>query len=113
MPLAERLSDWPRSLRTRLLESQLARIRANAAAARGDEAEAADAYALALANARNVGEPTWLAPILLDYGSWLVTCGREDDAAPLLAEARGIYGELGAVRMLALVEDALPAATAV
>ena len=68
---------------------------------------------IALANARNVGEPTWLAPILLDYGSWLVTCGREDDATPLLAEAREIYGKLGAVRMLALVEAALPAATAV
>ena len=47
------------------------------------------------------GEPTWLAPILLDYGSWLVNCGREDDAAPLLAEAGEIYGKLGAVRMLA------------
>jgi hypothetical protein len=105
VPIAGLFSAWPRALRTRLFEAQLARIRANAAAARGDESEAADGFALALANARNVGEPIWLAPILFDYGSWLARSGRQDDAEPLLAEARRLFTELKAARWLAQMEE--------
>jgi tetratricopeptide (TPR) repeat protein len=112
MRIVELFSAWPRSLRTRLFEAQLARIRANAAAARGEEAEAADGFALALANARNVGEPIWLAPILFDYGSWLAQSGRQDDAEPLLAEARQLFTDLKAVRWLALMEESQHALTA-
>ncbi len=103
--IAELFSEWPRSLRTRLFEAELARIRANAAAARGNEAEAADSFALALANARNVAEPIWLAPILFGYGLWLARAGRQDDAEPLLAEARQLFTELKAVRWLAQMEE--------
>jgi hypothetical protein len=111
VPIADRFASWPRSSRTRLLEAQLARIRANAAAARGEESGAAADFAIALANARNVGEPIWLAPILLDYGSWLAKSGRQDDAEPLLAEARQLFTGLKAVRWLAVLEDAQHALT--
>jgi tetratricopeptide (TPR) repeat protein len=111
VPIAELFSAWPHSSRTRLLDAELARIRANAAAARGDEAEAADGFALALANARNVGESIWLAPILFDYGSWLAQSGRQDDAEPLLAEARQLFTDLKAVRWLALMEESQHALT--
>jgi tetratricopeptide (TPR) repeat protein len=111
VPIADLFSAWPRALRTRLFEAELARIRANAAGARADEAEAADGFALALANARNVGEPIWLAPILFDYGSWLARSGRQDDAEPLLAEARRLFTELKAARWVAQMEESQHALT--
>ena len=44
-----------------------------------------------------MGYPYLLAPLLQDYGAWLVACGRVDEAEPLLAEARGLYEQMGAV----------------
>jgi tetratricopeptide (TPR) repeat protein len=90
------LEDAPPGVRTRLVESQSHRLRAILAAIEGREDDTASAYGIALANARSVGYPFFLAPVLRDYGVWLVSCGRAEDAAPLLAEARELYTAMGA-----------------
>jgi class 3 adenylate cyclase/tetratricopeptide (TPR) repeat protein len=94
----------------RTVQSQLQRLRANAAAAGGDDGAAADAYAVALANARNLGYAFWLAPVLADYGAWLHSVGRAEEAAPLLAEARGLFERMGATVWLRRLDAVAPAA---
>jgi tetratricopeptide (TPR) repeat protein len=85
---------------TRAMDSQLHRLRANAASAVGDEDAAAEAYGIALANARNLGYRYWLAPVLFDYGRWLVATGREEEGRPLLDEAREQFEHMGATYWL-------------
>ena len=113
LPVAALLDDVPPGRRTRLVELGCARIRANAAAAAGDNEEAADGFALALATARNVGKAAHLAPVLVDYGRWLVQTGRPDEAAPLLDEARLLFDRMKATRWLERIEAVLPAPAAV
>jgi class 3 adenylate cyclase/tetratricopeptide (TPR) repeat protein len=100
----------PPSAHTRAVDSQLHRIRANAAAARGDGVGAAEAFGLALAAARNLGFSPNLAPILHDYARWLIEDGRPDDAAPLLAEARELFAQMGATVWLQRLDELEPAA---
>jgi hypothetical protein len=45
---------------------------------------------------REIGFPFWIAVTLLEYGEWLDGKGRGPDAAPVVAEARSIFEELGA-----------------
>jgi len=45
---------------------------------------------------REVPSPYWLGVTLAEHGEWLVTQGRPDEAAPLLAEAREVFDRLGA-----------------
>jgi class 3 adenylate cyclase len=106
---AAAVETLPPSARTRAIASQLHRLQANAAAAEGDHETAAERFALALAAARNLGFAFWLAPVLRDYGAWLVAAGRTDEAAPLLAEARELFERMGAVVWLEWL-DALPSA---
>jgi Tfp pilus assembly protein PilF len=95
----------------RSVNGQLNRLRANAEAAAGRDDEAADRYALALANARNLGYAYWLAPVLADYGTWLLATGRDDEAAPLLSEARELFEGMGAVLWLRRLDAVAPVAT--
>jgi tetratricopeptide (TPR) repeat protein len=95
--------------RTRPVEVGCARIRANAAAANGEDDLAADEYAAALGVARNLGKAAQLGPVLVDYGRWLVETGRQDEAAPLLDEARAIFEGMGATRWLERLEQVSPA----
>jgi tetratricopeptide (TPR) repeat protein len=46
---------------------------------------------------RQMGNPFWLAVTLAEQGEWFVSQGREDEAEPLLVEARAIFESLGAV----------------
>ena len=111
---ADPVDALPPSARTRSIDSQLYRLRANAAAAAGDESAAAEAFGIALANARNLGYRYWLAPVLVDYGRWLLATGRADEGAPLLAEARALFEHMGAgVRIAELDRVAPPAPAAV
>jgi class 3 adenylate cyclase/predicted ATPase len=103
------LDSIPASAHTRQLDSQLYRARANAAAAEGDDAAAADAFAVALANARNLGYAFLLAPVLYDYGAWLVATGRGEEAGPLLAESRELFAQMGAPAWLARIDAIAPA----
>jgi hypothetical protein len=81
-----------------------ARIRGNAAMARGDDDAAVEAFATGLAIGRDLDRPGLLAPLLLDYGRWLVQTGRSEEAAPLLAEARTMFEGMRATRWLERLE---------
>jgi class 3 adenylate cyclase/predicted ATPase len=105
---ASSLADMPGSARTRQIESGVHRLRAIAAAIEGDEDAAAVAFGIALANARSTGYPFFLAPVLRDYGAWLVACGRADEAAPLLAEARELYEGMGATARIEQLDAIAP-----
>jgi class 3 adenylate cyclase/tetratricopeptide (TPR) repeat protein len=62
---------------------------------------------------RELSTPFWLAVTLLEHGEWLVDRGREEEAAPLLAEAREVFERLRAVpwsERLEKVAAAIPAA---
>jgi Tfp pilus assembly protein PilF len=82
------------------------RVRAFRAISAGDEDAAADAFAEALAAARNYGRAGHLAPVLADYGVWLAESGRGDEAEPLLDEAQELFERMGAVRWLERIEAA-------
>jgi class 3 adenylate cyclase/tetratricopeptide (TPR) repeat protein len=99
------IGHLPVSARPRLTESQAHRLLGLAAAIEGDEDAAATAFGIALANARSVNYPYFLAPVLRDYGAWLVACGRGDEAAPLLAEARALFEKMGATAWLERIES--------
>ena len=110
--VAERVEALPATMLVRSVNGQLNRLRANAAAAAGRDDEAVDRYALALANARNLGYAYWLAPVLADYGVWLSSVGRADEAAPLLSEARELFERMGAVLWLRRLDEVAPVAAA-
>jgi len=107
LPVAALLDAIPPGRRTRAVELGGARIRANAAAGRGEHDTAAEEYALALATARNLGKAALLAPVLVDYGRWLVQTGRTEEAAPLLEEARTLFERMKATRWLERVSQVL------
>src|SRR5712691_8314804 len=46
---------------------------------------------------RQMGNRFWLAATLAEQGEWFTSQGREDEASPLLNEAREIFESLGAV----------------
>jgi predicted ATPase len=98
--------------RTRRLNAALGRARGHVAAAAGEMDAAAEAFTSALAAARNLGYAPTLAPVLVDYGSWLASVDRVAEAEPLLAEARELWEPMRAVRWLERIDAALPAATA-
>ncbi|MFN2628956.1 MAG: hypothetical protein ABR569_10020 [Gaiellaceae bacterium] len=96
---AERLlqdsEQLPAILRRPLLEAQLARLRAKLRARSGDPA-AGQGYADAAKAFAELEFPYWLAVTFFEYGEWLVEGGRSADAAPMLAEAGGIFERLEA-----------------
>jgi predicted ATPase/class 3 adenylate cyclase len=98
---------------TRMLDCQLYRLEAIVAAAEGRDADAADAFGVALAAARNLGYAYFLAPVLADYGAWLAAGGRPDEAAPLVQEARELFEAMGAGTWLERLERAAGSAVAV
>jgi Tfp pilus assembly protein PilF len=108
LPMAALLDAIPAARRSRLVDLFRARIRANAAAARGEHDTAAEEYALALATARNLGKALLLGPVLVDYGRWLVQTGRTEEAEPLLEEARTLFEGMKATRWLERLALVLP-----
>jgi class 3 adenylate cyclase/tetratricopeptide (TPR) repeat protein len=104
-----RVDELSVAVLSRSVEAQRHRLRANAAAAAGDDDGAATAFGIALANARSLGFAFWLAPVLFDYGAWLVSTGRGDEAAPLLAEARELFERMGAAVWLRRLDAIAPA----
>ena len=92
--------------RTRDLIANIGRAQGLVAADRGDEDAAAEAFSGALAAARSLGERWLLAEVLADYGRFLVSAGRFDDAEPLLDEAQELFERMGATRWLERIEAA-------
>jgi hypothetical protein len=80
------------------------------AIAAGKEEAAADAFSEALAAARSDGRAGHLAPVLTDYGTWLVESGRADEAEPLLDEPQALSGQIGAKRWLDHIATVRPRA---
>ena len=113
LPIVDVLEGTPPTRRGRMVEVQLARARGNAASARGDHETAAEEFASALSTARNLGRAAKLAPVLVDYGRWLVQTDRGEDAQPLLDEARGLFEHMGAVVWLERIDALLPATAGV
>lgn len=107
--VAAKVDLLPATIHVRALDSQVLRLRVNAAAAAGDADAGADGYAVALASARNLGYVFFLAPVLADYGTWLQSMGRVDEAAPL-QEARELFEGMGAVVWLRRLDAFAPAA---
>ena len=93
-------ADMPRSV-----TAGAARLEGVLAAFRGEHGEAADRFGVALAAARSIHYVPWVAEILVDYASSLVSDDRGEEAAPLLAEARVIAEQLRWVRLLDRIEQ--------
>jgi len=90
----------PAGLRPPYLNALAHRFRARLA----DDDPAADAlFAAAASEARALELPFHRAVCLLEHAEWLARRGRDDDAAPLLAEAGETFGRLGATPWLARV----------
>ena len=102
----------PTTVLTRAVRVLGGRARARRAAVTGAEDIAADAFAEALAAARSLGLRWYLAPVLADYGLWLVECGRSDEAEPLLEEAHTLFEDMGARRWLERIAVLRPEAAA-
>ena len=49
-----------------------------------------------------------LAAVLMEYGAALLRAGRDEDAAPLLDEARGLYERMGATARLRRLDALAP-----
>jgi hypothetical protein len=83
-----------------LTSAAAARVRATLSAAEGDSERAESSFKSAAATFREYGTPFHLACTELEYAEWLVTQGREDDAALLAAEARATFEQLRATPWL-------------
>jgi tetratricopeptide (TPR) repeat protein len=94
---------------SRFLRGNVARLRARMAATAGDYEEAEAGFKTAQALFREIGYPLWLAMTQLQHAEALVAADRAPEAAPLLAEARAIFAELGAQPWLERTDQALQA----
>ncbi len=86
------------------LQAQGARFSAKLAAPTADPAGAEAGWTHAVEMFRELEMPFWIAVSVLEEGEWLVSLGRDGDAEPLFAEARGIFEQLKAMPWLERVE---------
>jgi tetratricopeptide (TPR) repeat protein len=104
----EELLDLVESLRQgerpRLLEAHAHRMRAKLS---GDDA----GFTAAEDRFRDLSLQFWLAVTLLEHGELLVAHGRTEAAEPLLAEAREVFGRLGATPWLDRLDLVAPPKT--
>ncbi len=99
------VAGLPPATRSPLLRAGAARFAGLLAWRRGDAAIADDRLVIAAREVRDTGARFNLALILLEHAEVLSGCGREEDAEPLLAEARAIFTALGAVPWLERCES--------
>ena len=90
------LDELPPGNTSQFLQAHAARFRARVAASEGEKPEADRLYRRAAALFRDMSFPLYLGVTLLDQGEWLAHQGSEDQAAPLLGEAREIFERLRA-----------------
>ena len=95
-----RIDAIPPGKRPPFLVADAARFRALLAAARGEQNVVEQGFKTAAAVFREHGLTFYLGLTQLEHGEWLETQGRNEEAAPLLAEAREIFGRLGATPSL-------------
>jgi class 3 adenylate cyclase/tetratricopeptide (TPR) repeat protein len=90
------VDELPPGSTSQFLQAHAARFRARLAGAEGEKPEADRLYRRAAALFRDMSFPLYLGATLLDQGEWLARQGSDDQAAPLLAEAREIFERLRA-----------------
>ena len=95
-----RIDAIPPGKRPPFLVADAARFRALLAAARGEQNAVEQGFKTAAAVFREHGLTFYVGLTQLEHGEWLAAQGRNDEAAPLLAEAREIFGRLGATPSL-------------
>jgi class 3 adenylate cyclase/tetratricopeptide (TPR) repeat protein len=98
--------DLPPMERRPLLTAQLSRLRGRLAVRQGDSEAAERLFAAAAAGFRDVGDRFWTAVAQLERAEALLASGRAVEAEPDLAEARGMFEELGARPWLARADAA-------
>jgi hypothetical protein len=101
----EELLALPESLdpgrMTPFLQAQTARLRARLEAARGQQQQVDDRFRSAAALFRESDLVFYLAVSQLEHAEWLAGQGRDQEAQPLLTEAREIFEQLQATPWLA------------
>jgi class 3 adenylate cyclase len=110
--LIEFVGNLPPALRSPLLRAGAARFAGLLAARRGDIRAADERLAAATGELREIESPFNLGQVLLEHAEVLSSASREDEATPLVAEARGIFERLGAEPLLQRT-DSLAARVAV
>jgi tetratricopeptide (TPR) repeat protein len=106
------VAELPPALRSPLLRSSAARFEGLLAARRGDMKSADERLATAARELEEIEAPFNVAQILLDHAELLSGERREDEAAPLLAQARAIFERLGARPWLERADALQPAVAA-
>ena len=102
------VAELPPAMRTPLLRSGAARFAGLLAWRRGDARTADERLDAAARELDEIEAPFNLAQIRLEHAEVLTAGGRDEEAAPLLAEARATFARLGATPWLARA-DALTA----
>jgi tetratricopeptide (TPR) repeat protein len=90
------VAGLPPALRTPLLRSGAARLEGLLAARRGEAKTADERLATAARELDEIEAPFNLAQIQLEHAEVLGSMGRAEEAATLLASARGVFEQLGA-----------------
>jgi predicted ATPase/class 3 adenylate cyclase len=88
----------------RVVTAQTARVEGALAARQGEHGAAAESFGISLAAARSLGFDTWIAEILVDYATSLISDGRVEEVEPLLTEAKELAGGTGWARLLERIE---------
>ncbi len=94
--LIQFVTDLPPALRSPLLRANAARFAGLLAARRGDARAADERLAAATRELRDIEARFVLGQALLDHAELLQGTDQVEEAAPLLTEARAIFGQLGA-----------------
>ncbi|MDH4104164.1 MAG: AAA family ATPase [Thermoleophilia bacterium] len=97
------IENLPVGSRPQFLHAQALRFRARLTGLEGD-ADAERLFKRAVALFRELAMPFYLAVVELEHAEWLTAQSRGEDAAPLLEEARTIFGELNAAPWLERAE---------
>jgi len=97
------IENVPTGSRPQFLHAQALRFRARLAGLEGD-ADAERLFKGAVALFRELAMPFHLAVVELEHAEWLTAESRGEEAAPLVEEARAIFGKLNAAPWLERAE---------
>jgi tetratricopeptide (TPR) repeat protein len=102
--LLEMIDQLPRGKVPQYLHAHAARLRAQLAAQRANEAGVEAGFKRASSTFRELGIPFWIGVTLLEYGEWLVSQERDDEAVAHISEAREIFVRLEAAPWLERID---------
>jgi class 3 adenylate cyclase/tetratricopeptide (TPR) repeat protein len=90
------VAGLPPATRSQFLQAHALRFRARMADGSGDADRIEPDFKAAAGLFREMAVHLWLAVTLLEHGEWLVAHGKDEEAHPLVAEAREIFERLRA-----------------